>query len=253
MNMKEKKTSWGNVAKWYDEVVEGNRENYHRAVILPNLARLLDIKRGDKILDIACGQGFFTGIFAKNGAEAVGADIAEELIEIAKKKFPAIPFHVTPADALSFAKDGSFDKAVIVLALQNIENAYGVIEEASRVLKTGGRLVVILNHPAFRVPKASDWGWDEKEKIQYRRIDKYLFESRVKIQMHPGADPDEVTISFHRPLQFYFKGFNKSGLAVTGLEEWISHKKSALGPRAEMENKARKEIPLFLMLEAVKL
>ena len=41
----------------------------------------------------------------------------------------------------------------------------------------------------------------------------------------------------------------KAGLAITRLEEWISHKKSEEGPRATAEDVARKEIPLFLMLE----
>ncbi len=251
--MKDKKTSWGNVAEWYDDLIQGNRENYQRAVILPNLMRLLDVKREEKILDIACGQGFFTGVLAKNGAEAVGTDIAEELVAIAKKEHPKVPFFIAPADKLAFAKNAFFDKAILVLAIQNIENAYGVFAEAARVLKSGGRLWMVLNHPAFRVPKASDWGWDENAKTQYRRIDKYLSEARAKIQMHPGENPSDVTVSFHRPLQFYFKGLNKNGFAVARLEEWISHKKSALGPRSEAENAARKEIPMFLMLEAVKL
>jgi hypothetical protein len=56
------------------------------------------------------------------------------------------------------------------------------------------------------------------------------------------------TVSFHRPLQFYFKIFSKLGFAVERLEEWNSNKKSEAGPRAKAEDKARKEIPLFLYM-----
>ena len=76
-----------------------------------------------------------------------------------------------------------------------------------------------------------------------------MSESKTEIKMHPGEKPTEVTVSFHRPLQVYFKSLKKAGLAVTGLEEWISNKKSESGPRKLIEDKARKEIPLFMMLE----
>ena len=50
----------------------------------------------------------------------------------------------------------------------------------------------------------------------------------------------------------YFKNLNKAGLAVSLLEEWNSNKVSDSGPRAKAENLARKEIPLFLFMEAKK-
>ena len=53
-------------------------------------------------------------------------------------------------------------------------------------------------------------------------------------------------------MQDYFKALTRSGFSVSRLEEWISHKKSQAGPRQAAEDTARKEIPLFLMLEARK-
>ena len=88
--------------------------------------------------------------------------------------------------------------------------------------------------------------------MQYRRIDEYLTESKVAIAMHPGRDTRIMTITYHRPLQFYFKALRKAGFLVSRLEEWNSQKKSEPGPRADAENKARKEFPLFLMIEARK-
>ena len=84
-------------------------------------------------------------------------------------------------------------------------------------------------------------------------MDRYLSESKVGIQMHPGQNPKDVTWSFHRPLQYYFKALGKCGLAVTRLEEWVSHTRTPSGPRAEAENRARAEFPMFLCLEVVKL
>jgi len=249
---KQPKTSWGHVAQWYHSLLEEKDDTYQKAVILPNLLRLLAIKRGETILDLACGQGFFAREFFKRGAKVVGVDIAPELIKFAKKISPqAVNYRVASADRLNFLANQSVDKIVLILAIQNIENVKGVFEECSRVLKSDGRLFIVMNHPAFRIPQSSSWGWDEQSKIQYRRIDRYLSEAKVKIKMHPSDESSEYTLTFHRPLQFYFKLLAKAGFAVTRLEEWISHKQSQQGKRAAAENLARKEIPLFLFIEAV--
>jgi hypothetical protein len=107
-----------------------------------------------------------------------------------------------------------------------------------------------MTHPAFRIPKGSSWDWDPQTGLQYRRVERYLSETANKIQMHPGDKPDQVTLTFHRPLQVYVKHLTKAGFCVTRLEEWNSNKKSGPGPRAAEEDRARKEIPLFLFIQA---
>jgi ubiquinone/menaquinone biosynthesis C-methylase UbiE len=247
-----KDTSWDKVASWYDGLLAGDG-TYQKDLILPNLLRLMHIRRGDAVLDLACGQGFFAREFYKLGARVTGADVSRKLIDIARQNSPKdIAFHVAPASELAFLKDASMDKIAIVLALQNIEEVADGLRECFRVLGKGGELYIVLNHPAFRIPKASSWGWDEAAGMQYRRVDAYLSEAKIEIQMHPGDKPGEHTISFHRPLQYYFKALNKAGFAVSLLEEWNSNRKSEPGPRAKAEDKARKEIPLFLCLVATK-
>ena len=249
---KKSDTSWSNVACWYDETVE-EKVSYQQDLILPNLLRLMEIKKGERVFDLACGQGLFALAFYAAGAKVVAADISKELTDIAQKKSPKdISYHVAPAHTLPFLKDGSIQKVAIVLALQNIENMNGTLAECARVLQKDGRVYLVLNHPAFRIPKASSWGFDEKEKVQYRRIDRYLSNLKVEIEMHPGQKGSERTVSFHRPLQTYAKALAKAGFCISRLEEWSSTKKSQKGPRAEAEDRARKEIPLFLTMEAEK-
>lgn len=241
-------TSWGNVADWYGEHVAGE-DTYHAKVVLPNLMRVLNLKAGEAVLDLACGEGYFTRAFAAAGAQALGADISRELVAKAKAQGKAA-FQVAPANNLAFAKDHSFDTVVCVLALQNIEDLAGTFTEVSRVLKPGGRFVMVLNHPAFRVLKRSSWGWDDEHNAQYRRIDGYLSGAKVAVDMAPGSRKKSTTISYHRSLQDFFKALTSHRFAVTRLEEWISHRQSGAGPRQKAEDTARKEIPLFMLLEA---
>lgn len=251
--MSKKNTSWGEVAEWYHEYLSGEEDSFQNKVILPNILRLANLKKGEVVLDLACGEGFFSREFAKTGVSVIGADISKDLIEIAKRESPEIRYEVSPSDNLSFLQDGSVEKIAVVLAIQNIEKVKETFEECKRILKPRGKIFMVMNHPAFRVPKASEWGFDEEKDAQYRRVDKYLSESKVEIAMHPGGAPDKKTVSFHRSLQYYFKLLANSGFAVAKLEEWISHKKSETGPRQKAEDDARKEIPLFLFIEAVKL
>lgn len=260
-----KNTSWGKVANWYDTLLEKDNDSFQQKVILPNVIRLMDLDKSKVVLDLACGQGFFSRIFAEKAGKVIASDISPELIQIAKKRRVSkdgtrhdsvesknIEYHVSSADDISFCKDKSVDTIVIILALQNIKNVDGVLKECKRVLKENGSLCVVLNHPAFRAPKASSWGWDEVAKVQYRRMDGYLSEFQTSIDMHPGQKKSEVTVSFHRSLQWYFKMLSKHGFAVAKYEEWISHREPTRGPRFAAEDRARKEFPLFLFLEARK-
>ncbi len=242
-------TSWGPIADWYEEHLGGD-DTYHSKVILPNLLRVLSGNKGFRVLDLACGEGFVTEKIAATGAEVTGADISEELIKKAQARTKTIHYYATPADKLNFATDAAFDAVTCVLALQNMESLEPVFKEVARVLTPGGRFIFVLNHPVLRIPKRSSWGFDDEKGIQYRRLDGYYLPSREKMIAHPGQPNSAHTWSFQRSLEEHFKALFKTGFAITGFEEWISHKVSEKGPRQKAEDRARKEFPLFLMVES---
>jgi len=256
--MKKKDTSWGSVAAWYDGMV-ANDDGCQAQVIAPNLSRLMDLHVGEKVLDLACGTGFFTEIFSRvvGSKNIVGVDIGEQLISIAKKKNPEIDFRVSQSDDLSVFTENYFDKISIVLAIQNIAEVKATLSQISRVLKPTGSMYIVMNHPTFRIPKRSGWGFDETASRQYRRIDGYLHESKEEINMNPGSPKKEtneqITVSYHRPIQYYVKLFAATGFVLTRLEEWVSHKRSGSGPRQKEEDRMRDEIPLFLFMEIKKI
>ena len=247
-----KKTSWQEVADWYTNY-SNDPTSYHHTVIIPNLLRVLGPVHDLSVLDLACGAGVVSKALAEAGARITGVDASSTLIARAQKSVatiqPQAKFHIASAEKLPLTTH-SVDNAVCVLALQNIRKVKETFAECARVMRSQGRLELVLNHPAFRIPQGSSWGWDETAKQQYRRVDYYLSEKSVQIVAHPGQVKSESTTSFHRPLQYYVKLLTAAGFAVTRIEEWISPKKSQTGPRQKEEDRLRKEIPLFMLIEA---
>ena len=64
-----------------------------------------------------------------------------------------------------------FTYVAIILSLQNIKRTFGVIKNAGEFLEKGGRIIIVLNHPAFRIPKHSDWEMDKVKRVQCRKVD----------------------------------------------------------------------------------
>jgi hypothetical protein len=138
----------------------------------------------------------------------------------------------------------------IVLALQNIKNQFAVIKNVERYLAKEGKLVIVLNHPAFRIPKHADWAVDKEKNIQYRKVDCYLTPQVIPIDSSPFDNRNnQRTWSYHYPLSAYSEMLLDNGLVIEKIEEWTSPKKSE-GGMAKIEDDARKEFPMFMAIVA---
>src|SRR3954453_7620755 len=81
-------TDWANVADWYDQLVGESGSEYHQHVVLPGAIRLLAPQAGQRLIDIACGQGVLCRLLRDRGAEVTGIDAAEPLIAAARERGP---------------------------------------------------------------------------------------------------------------------------------------------------------------------
>lgn len=241
-------TSWQQVSGWYDSLVGEKGHYYHRTVILPEVVRRLSLSQGDRLLDIGCGQGVLSRVIPKN-IEYVGIDIAQPLLESAKKYHPSRWHHFIHADLTSpwpLDSFAPFTHAACILVLQNIEHPAVLFDHLSRVLQEGAMAIFVLNHPYFRIPRQSRWNIDEKTKTQTRELFSYMTPQKIPITTHPGKGAAS-TWSFHTPLSELTAMSHAAGFDIETIDEWCSPKHST-GAAARAENRARKEFPLFMAI-----
>ena len=105
---------------------------------IPDLLDAAEFKRGDKILDVACGAGYVAAAAHDRGADATGLDFSASQVRLAEATYPKIRFVEGDAEALPFT-DSEFAAVLNAFGLPHIPNAVNAAAEASRVLKPGGR------------------------------------------------------------------------------------------------------------------
>lgn len=247
---------WDAVAAWYDGWVGKGGSEHHRKLAIPALMHLLNAQPNEEILDVGAGQGVLAPQVAKTGANYTGVDVSTKLLNYARKHHGEHG-RFLEADAArlheqSFIKADYFDGVTFLLSVQDMNPLDEVLRSAAWTLRPYGRMVLLMTHPAFRVPRQSGWGFDEDRKLQFRRVDRYLTPLPVPMKQHPGKEGG-VTISFHRPISEYINSLGQCGLVIDHMDEIPLGDFSMKKKRTKAEKLADAEIPLFLALRALKI
>ena len=122
------------------ELLDRVRAEPQYAAYKARLAELLQPKEGGRYLDVGSGTGSDAlALATRYGAEAVGVDVSETMVEEARRR--GLEAHVAPAEALPFP-DGAFDGAWADRTVQHLADPHGALAEMARVTRPGGRLVV---------------------------------------------------------------------------------------------------------------
>ena len=112
---------------------------------------------GNRALDVATGTGDLAVELAKRvapGGEVVGVDFSERMLELARAKAPSISFELANALALPF-DDGQFDAATVGFGARNFAELEQGLREMTRVVRPGGRVVVLEITAPRRPPLSS--------------------------------------------------------------------------------------------------
>jgi ubiquinone/menaquinone biosynthesis C-methylase UbiE len=123
----------------------------------------LAVQAGEKVIDIGSGPGLLAAELADEGAEVLGVEPSESMLAMSRRReIPRADFQAGDALALP-AADASFDAAVSTQVLEYVEDVGGALREARRVLRPGGRLLVL----------DTDWDsivWHSADPDRMRRV-----------------------------------------------------------------------------------
>lgn len=102
-----------------------------------------ELRAGDRVLDLGCGGGTFTGIAAQSGAASVlGVDIAEAALARARRAHPQLEFESVPASGPLPFDDNRFDLVWASEVIEHIADTAAWLSEVRRVLAPGGRVAI---------------------------------------------------------------------------------------------------------------
>ena len=224
----ETRQAWNeNAAFWDQRMGEGN--DFAEVLIWPATQRLLDVKPGERALDVACGNGLTSRRLAALGAEVVAVDFAEEMIAHARARTAEtagrITYHVLDATdeaALLTLGEGQFDAALCQMALMDMAEIEPLLRALARLLRPCGRFVFSLTHPCFNTTGAVHVA--EMEDREGEIVTAYSVKVRgymTPTMAHGVAmrGQPRPQIYFDRPLHFLFGAAFEAGFVLDGLEE----------------------------------
>ncbi len=217
-----------NAAFWDRRMGEGN--DWVERLTWPALSDLLAVRPGERILDVACGNGLMARRLAALGASAVAFDFSPAMLAHARARTEPgahIEYrHVDATDEAAVAALGgrSFDGALSNMALMDMPAVAPLFRGLARVLIPGGRFVVSVPHPAFNgsrfalFAERSDLGDPNGLRYEYGvRVTGYLDVETTDVVPMAGAPHSQP--NFHRPLSGLLHPAFDAGFVLDGLEE----------------------------------
>jgi len=247
--------AWNTNAEFWDQrMAEGN--DFFKTLLWPAVEKLLQPAAGERLLDVACGNGLTSRLLAHAQASVTAVDFSETMIQLAKKRsnLANIDYRVidvTNREALLDLGVGAFDGALCNMALMDIAEIDPLMKALGSLLRPGGRFVFSVLHPCFNNPSTIQMGELEDRAGTFVttysvKISRYLTPySQPGLAIHGQPVPH---LYFHRPLSALLAPALEAGLVMDAIEERAFPPENTGGMTPLSWNGRFSEIPPALVL-----
>jgi 2-polyprenyl-3-methyl-5-hydroxy-6-metoxy-1,4-benzoquinol methylase len=224
----ETRVAWNrNAAFWDKRMGEGN--DFVEVLIWPATERLLELRPGERVLDVACGNGLSSRRLAALGAEVVAFDFAEEMIAHAlerttehAERIKYLVLDATDEAALLALGEGQFDAAICNMALFDMAEIEPLMRALARLLRPGGRFVFSVLHPCFNNPHmalVAEMEDRESDVVTVYSVKIYDYITPTVTHAVAMRGQPKPQLIFHRSLEVLLGVGFDAGLVLDGLEE----------------------------------
>jgi SAM-dependent methyltransferase len=232
-------TAYDAIADWYDQALRQGSLLHDQ--ILAALPALLGEVAGQRVCDLACGQGIIARELARHGALVTGIDLSARLLDLARAAEARQPLGIVyqrgDAQHLPNVAAASFDGLVCCMALMDIPDLAATARTIGRIVRPGGWVVAVLTHPCFQTPAA--W-WDTDATGRGYRAVRAYFDEGFWRSDNPAGVRGQVG-AYHRTLSSLVNCFSDAELLIERLHETRDE-----GP-AEVRVPGTALIPLLLL------
>jgi len=175
------------IADEYAEDVPDNAYNAH--LEFPGTTGLIPDVDGQRILDAGCGTGSYTEWLLDRGAEVVGVDVSEAMLDNAREAVGdrAELHRSTLGNTLDFADEGEFDGVVSALVIDYVEDWDSLFAEFARVLAAGGFVVFSVVHPMDAIDEADNY-FETEQYVKEWSVDVPCYRRPLEAMVGPVVD-----------------------------------------------------------------
>ncbi|RYP54470.1 hypothetical protein DL768_000776 [Monosporascus sp. mg162] len=229
--------SWDANAEFWDNGIGEQGNKYWKALQLPTLKRMIQIKPGSKALDLATGNGLAARWLASEGASVLATDGSEKMLQCAKLRHSALygdsisyrQLDVTDIAAFEALENdpvaaGGFDIILINMAIMDVATLEPIAKSIPRLLKKDGVFVATLLHPVFWTSGATR-----------------------HIEIIDDVRTMQSVVYFHRPMHELLSVFFRAGLVMDAMEEPAFTEADSIPERVESHSNFA-QLPALLAL-----
>jgi SAM-dependent methyltransferase len=248
------RAAWDGSADLWNDFVESGKDYYRTEFHGPALLDACGPVGGLDVIDLGCGQGYFSRLLAGSGANVVGIDLSENLIGHARRieetSNSGVVFRILDAARVAHEwPEGRFDLATACVSFQDMADAGAVAESVFRILKGRGRFVFSIPHPATVTPYR-EWERDRSGAKRALKVDHY-FESGPRVCRWNMARLERhwETPYWSRTIEEWGEILAGAGFLIARLREPRPSAEVVLRVPA-LEDSRR--LPAFLIFDAIK-